>query len=87
VLERARKLLSHLEGGQIVNALGERDTKTGPRTGSRRSSESLQSGQLGLFGAANHPVVEELRKLQPETVTPIEALTLLDRLVTLSRQG
>jgi DNA mismatch repair protein MutS len=87
VLERARKLLSHLEGGQIVNALGERDTKTGPRTGSRRSSESLQTGQLGLFGAANHPVVEELRKLQPETVTPIEALTLLDRLVTLSRQG
>ena len=88
LVDRTRKLLSHLEGGQIVSALGERDVKQGPRNGRKAPAiNEPQTGQLGLFGAANHPVVDELRKVNPESVTPIEALTLLDRLVTLSRQG
>jgi hypothetical protein len=34
-----------------------------------------------------HPAVDELRKTNPEKLTPLEALTLLDRLVSLARQG
>jgi DNA mismatch repair protein MutS len=91
VLERARKLLALLEGEQIVSAL----------TGDGKSSELRGTGkgrgggmpagdpadQLGLFSTADHPLLTELRKLKTDTMTPIEALTLLDQLVTRARQG
>ena len=35
---------------------------------------------LPLFGAEDHPVVAKLRKLDPNTLTPIQALHLLDEL-------
>jgi hypothetical protein len=37
--------------------------------------------QLALFGAMAHPVVEQLRNVEPNAMTPIQALELLDRLV------
>jgi len=33
-----------------------------------------------LFGAEDHPVVKRLRKLDPDTLTPIESLQILDEL-------
>ena len=78
VLERARKLLALFEGEQIVSALG------GP-PGKRAKPAPMD--QLTLFGAATHPVVEELKTLDPQKLTPLEALTLLDRLVSRARQG
>ena len=36
--------------------------------------------QLALFAAGEHPVVKELQDLDPETLTPIEALTRLAEL-------
>jgi DNA mismatch repair protein MutS len=81
VLERARKLLALFEGEQIVTALG------GP-TGKRgQSGKQAPVDQLTLFGSAPHPVVDELKNIDTEKMTPIEALTLLDRLVSRARQG
>jgi DNA mismatch repair protein MutS len=88
VLERARKLLALFEGEQIVSALGSRGEKS-PVTHTQKKTNEKISGadQLGLFGATSHPAVDELRKTDPEKLTPLEALTLLDRLVSLARQG
>ena len=35
---------------------------------------------IGLFGAADHPVLQRLRRLDPNTVTPLEALQILSDL-------
>jgi DNA mismatch repair protein MutS len=81
VLERARKLLALFEGEQIVTALG------GP-TGKRgQSGKQAPVDQLTLFGSAPHPVVDELKNIDTEKMTPIEALTRLYRLVSRARQG
>jgi DNA mismatch repair protein MutS len=69
VLERARELLRHLEAEQIV-----------PRTG-RTGTRQVSVDQLPLFAIAEHPIVGELRKVEPDTMTPIQALALLARIV------
>jgi DNA mismatch repair protein MutS len=91
VLDRARKLLALLEGEQIVTALtGEfpgneiREFKPKAKNG---VESSANADQLALFGVAEHPLIDEIRKLEPDAMTPIEALTLLDQLVTRARQG
>ena len=85
VLERARKLLALFEGEQIVTALG---GTTGRRSGGQTAGKDQTApDQLTLFGGAHHPVVDELRKIDPEKTTPLEALALLDRLVSRARQG
>ncbi len=81
VLERARKLLALFEGEQIVTALD------GPANKRGQSGKQTSIDQLTLFGAASHPVVDELRTIDPQKMTPLEALTLLDRLVSRARQG
>jgi DNA mismatch repair protein MutS len=81
VLERARKLLALFEGEEIVSALGGSGKKGG------RVSGQGSGDQLTLFGSVPNPLVEDLKKLNPEKLTPIEALALLDRLVSRARQG
>jgi hypothetical protein len=34
-----------------------------------------------------HPIVDELKHLDPNAMTPLDALTLLNRLVDRARQG
>ncbi|HVF39222.1 MAG TPA: DNA mismatch repair protein MutS [Gemmatimonadaceae bacterium] len=80
VLKRARALLALLEGGQIVSALEGRKRK-----GSKDAD--TRGDQLGLFAAAHHPIVDELAKLDPDNMTPLDALSLVNRLVTRARQG
>jgi len=76
VLARARKLLSLFE------------EKHKERKGTnRREHREEPAGQLGLFAAAPHPLVEELGRLDTDSMTPLEALTHLNRLVTRARQG
>ena len=82
VLERARKLLALFEGEEIVSALGGSGKK-----GAGHVSTKSSGDQLTLFGSAPHPLVEDMKKLDPEKMTPIEALALLDRLVSRARQG
>jgi DNA mismatch repair protein MutS len=77
VLARARELLRLLEAEQIV-----------PR--SRHVSKRSQSppeNQLALFGLTTHPLVQQLTKLEPNAMTPIQALEMLARLVDDARQA
>jgi hypothetical protein len=71
-------LLKHLEAEQIV-----------PRTGTvpARSGTAAADDQLAFFGSVPHPVVQRLRKLDPNTMTPIQALEVLARLVDEAAQG
>ena len=76
VLKRARELLRLLEAEQIV-----------PRSG-RASRASLDNtdDQLALFGLMTHPVIQQLRKMEPNSMTPIQALEMLARLVDEAKQ-
>jgi DNA mismatch repair protein MutS len=66
VIARARALLRVLESEQLVPAIGTAPTPP---------------AQLGLFGAAlPHPVVERLRTLDPDGLTPRQALDLITEL-------
>ena len=75
VLNRARKLLSRYEA----------ESGQGQR-GSSGGAAQISSQQLGLFAPA-HPLMDELANMNPDSMTPLEALTELNRLVTRARQG
>ncbi len=77
VIQRARRVLALLEGEQLVRGL---DTSVGPR------SAPLPTDQLGLFAAAPHPVVDQLARIDANSLTPIEALTLLAKLADEAKQ-
>jgi len=66
VVGRAWEILALLEAGHHVAG-------TVPTT-------RIDPGQLTLFDAGNHPVLEELRALEPDTMTPLEALQRLAEL-------
>jgi DNA mismatch repair protein MutS len=71
VLKRATELLRLLEAEQIV-----------PRSGRALPVPAgTTDDQLALFGAMPHPVVQQLRNVEPNTMTPIQALEMLARLV------
>ena len=71
VLRRATELLRLLEAEQIV-----------PRSGRASTIRpTARDDQLGLFGATSHPVVQHLRNVEPNTMTPIQALEMLAQLV------
>ncbi|MFL5622895.1 MAG: DNA mismatch repair protein MutS [Gemmatimonadaceae bacterium] len=71
VLKRAGELLRLLEAEQIV-----------PRSGyALPALANSTDDQLPLFGSAVHPIVKKLRDLEPNSMTPIQALDLLVRLV------
>jgi DNA mismatch repair protein MutS len=71
VIKRATELLRLLEAEQIV-----------PRSGrAARVPTEASEGQLALFGLMPHPVVQQLKNLEPNAMTPIQALEMLARLV------
>jgi DNA mismatch repair protein MutS len=71
VLRRATELLRLLEAEQIV-----------PRSGRAAAvPTTAPDDQLALFGTATHPVVQRLRNVEPNTMTPIQALDMLAQLV------
>jgi DNA mismatch repair protein MutS len=74
VIRRARELLSLLER--------EGESPRGPL---RRVARDHGPMQLGLFPASPHPVVERLQKLDPECITPLQALNLLAELAQQAR--
>jgi DNA mismatch repair protein MutS len=71
VVRRAREVLANLEGGEF-------DERGEPRLA--RSAGQGAPTQLGLFSAVRDPLREALRGLEPERMTPIEALVELARL-------
>jgi DNA mismatch repair protein MutS len=70
VIQRARAILEQLEGEHLG----------GVRAGGRDSRVDEPVDQLALFAPA-HPVVDRLVELDVNTITPIDALTILARLV------
>ncbi len=76
VVARAREVLRVFEGEQLAAAVRPQGTPGGSRGDARGRAPTEQ---LGLF-ATTHPVVERLRAIDPNALTPIEALTLLAQL-------
>ncbi len=71
VVERAKEVLHTLEREDI-------GTEIGPSQ--EAASHIAETVQLQLFEGAPHPVVEELKDLDPENMTPLQALEALARL-------
>ena len=72
VIERARRLLTELESSH------EGDGRPLPRR--------PDPAQLTLFSAPPHPAVERLRRVDPNHLTPIQALALLADVVAMARE-
>ncbi|HEY5489756.1 MAG TPA: DNA mismatch repair protein MutS [Gemmatimonadaceae bacterium] len=77
VIARARALLRLLEGEDLAAALAGR----GPKPAAARA-RAVETPQLGLFGAGvSHPLIAQLAALEPNEMTPLEALARLATLV------
>ena len=77
VLTRARGILRLLEGGHLVTS-GASTTRTPPAS----------DEQLSLtLPSAPHPVLERLRSLDPNAMTPLQAIQQLDELARAARGG
>jgi len=88
VIGRARGILQNLEGGEFDERGRPRLAGDGPS-----GSPAGDVDQLGLFAGASaepHPgerrVLEALRGVDPDRITPIDALALLGRLVAELRE-
>jgi DNA mismatch repair protein MutS len=88
VIARAREVLALLEGdgAAMVPALaagGPRPARAAKGTAS--VAPAPVSDQLALFGAAPHPVVDALRAVNTDALTPLAALQLLAELAERAR--
>jgi DNA mismatch repair protein MutS len=72
VLKRARTLLRQLEGHH--------------RMAPRGLPGDVAAGQLALFGSEPDPIIEELKGIDPNTMTPLQALDTLARLIADAQQ-
>ena len=71
VIERAEQILREFERRGVQASLAPPSEEAPPiRT---------KKIQLTLFEAEEHPIIEELRQLDPATLTPVEALMKLDQ--------
>jgi len=79
IITRARQILSNLEQGELEES------------GMARIARSPEGGrpvaQMNLFAPAESRVLEELRTLDVDRLTPVEALNALARMVGRLRQG
>ncbi|MCH2171132.1 DNA mismatch repair protein MutS [Myxococcota bacterium] len=82
VIERSRELLGKLETGELLGASGNLLGMKGPVPVENESVQDAGSNQLGLFNSqapslAEREVLEALRDLNTDEVTPLQALQLL----------
>jgi DNA mismatch repair protein MutS len=70
VLARAEEVLRELENERTVEHLEARRAPAKSRA---------NPAQLGLFGPSEHPLLEELRAIEPDRLTPLEALERIVR--------
>ncbi|HUT62381.1 MAG TPA: DNA mismatch repair protein MutS [Anaerolineae bacterium] len=73
VIERAKEILANLEANEFT-------VNEKPRIAASSSREKETSYQLSLFELPEHPVVEELREIDVDNLTPLKALLLLEQL-------
>jgi DNA mismatch repair protein MutS len=71
-------VLANLEGGEF-------DERGRPRLA--REGGAGAPAQLPLFGPTEDPLREQLRALDPERMTPVEALVELERLHRLASES
>jgi len=71
VLERAKDVLAQLESEHLDE---QGNAKLSRRTASRRSAGPIQ---LTLFGSNEHPLLDKLRGLDVNSITPLAALRLI----------
>jgi DNA mismatch repair protein MutS len=72
VIQRAQVILDTLEAGHLDEA--------GQTKVPARQTKTSHQKQLSLFGGEHHPLVEELRELNLDEMTPLKALEELHRL-------
>ena len=78
VIARAREILHNLEGGEL-------DERGRPRLAGAEARGAPVQDPLPLFGApapesAGRRALDELRRVDPDRTTPLEALAILARL-------
>jgi DNA mismatch repair protein MutS len=83
VLARARELLHVLEAEQIVP----RTVRSGQARSAERAAGVQPADQLGLFSSLPHPAVDKLALMDTNSMTPLQALDALARLVDEVRRG
>jgi DNA mismatch repair protein MutS len=84
VIARAREVLHLLEGEQLAEALKPTNANRAERG---VSCPRVPTEQLGLFAAAPHPALEQLARMDVNTMTPLEALTALADLAQRARHA
>jgi DNA mismatch repair protein MutS len=72
VVERARVILETLENDHV-------DKNGLPKVPARRTTSKSEK-QLELFHVMEHPLIDRLREMTPERMTPLEALEALHRM-------
>ncbi len=77
VVSRAKEILRQIESG---------DVETGPRHMASPDNYENDDGQLSLLPAGNSEVVQRLKELDVNTLTPIEALQTLYELTKLANE-
>jgi hypothetical protein len=87
VIERARQVLALLEGegAALVPALASALGGRARGHGRRGAPEAAGADQLGLFAATSHPVVDTLRTVDVNALTPLAALQLVAELAERAR--
>ncbi len=78
VVARAKELLHNIEQGEF-NRQGEPRIATSPR-----KKKPLHTGQLSLFGEGESPATRRLREINPDGLSPREALDLVYELKRLT---
>ena len=73
VILRAREILANLESGSL-------DPDKGPRLAHHQTEAKKPEQQLSLFAELEQNLREELNKLDPNQLTPLEALNKLEEL-------
>ncbi len=73
VIDRAKEILANLEANEFT-------IQNKPKLATEHPKAPDGTMQLSLFELPEHPVVEELRRIDVENLTPIKALLLLEQL-------
>ena len=76
VINRAKQILSELEAGHDVSAPAQRG----------RKKQEEEAPQLALVPSAEREIMDRLRELDVNTLTPIECMTQLFELTTLAKK-
>ncbi len=87
VVERAHEILKNIEKGEFDHLGKPRIAEsTRAKNKKRRATEAKHPSQLNLFANASDPLREKLESIKPDTLAPIEALTLLYELKKLTEE-